>query len=254
MKRIALVLAIATVLSIPAAGRAQQYMGTSGLLHVPSAEMHHEGDAFMGIHYLDKHMTPDTGFLYAGEKYNTFDYYVALTPFKWIDVSYVCTERIHAKQGDEITKWGKDRSASIKLRPLEEGVYWPAVAIGCNDFATSVFKKDRTDVQLYFMNVYLAATKHFSFGGNEVGITLAYRHYLRGYNANWNGLVGGVTFRPAFFPQARVVAEYTGNEFLLGMDVLLWRHLRLQAGVKDFKYMHAGMALQFNLLGQKYRY
>ena len=115
-------------------------------------------------------------------------------------------------------------------------------------------EKDRTDVQLYFMNVYLAATKHFSFGGNEVGVTLAYRHYLRGYNAKWNGLVGGVTFRPAFFPQARVVAEYTGNEFLLGMDVLLWRHLRLQAGVKDFKYMHAGLALQFNLLGQKYRY
>ena len=104
------------------------------------------------------------------------------------------------------------------------------------------------------MNVYLAATKHFTFGGNELGVTVAYRHYLRGYNAKWNGLVGGVTFRPAFFPQARVVAEYTGNEFLMGMDVLLGRHLRLQASVKDFKYVNVGLALQFNLLGQKYRY
>lgn len=252
MKRIALV--IVFLFTLPFAGRAQQFLGTSGLLHVPSAEMHHEGDALLGIHYLDKHMTPDTGFMYLGEKYNTFDYYVSLAPFKWVEVSYVCVERAHSMSHGEITKWGKDRSASFKVRPLEEGRYWPALAIGCNDFATSVFKKNRTDVQLYFMNVYLAATKHFTFGGNELGVTVAYRHYLRGYNAKWNGLVGGVTFRPAFFPQARVVAEYTGNEFLVGMDVLLWRHLRLQASVKDFKYVNAGLALQFNLLGQKYRY
>lgn len=252
MKRIALVTAF--LFTLPFAGRSQQFLGTSGLLHVPSAEMHHEGDALLGIHYLDKHMTPDTGFMYLGEKYNTFDYYVSLAPFKWVEVSYVCVERAHSMSHGEITKWGKDRSASFKVRPLEEGRYWPALAIGCNDFATSVFKKNRTDVQLYFMNVYLAATKHFTFGGNELGVTVAYRHYLRGYNAKWNGLVGGVTFRPAFFPQARVVAEYTGNEFLMGMDVLLWRHLRLQASVKDFKYVNAGLALQFNLLGQKYRY
>ncbi|MBQ2030497.1 MAG: YjbH domain-containing protein [Bacteroidaceae bacterium] len=252
MKRIALVTAF--LFTLPFAGRAQQFLGTSGLLHVPSAEMHHEGDALLGIHYLDKHMTPDTGFMYLGEKYNTFDYYVSLAPFKWVEVSYVCVERAHSMSHGEITKWGKDRSASFKVRPLEEGRYWPALAIGCNDFATSVFKKNRTDVQLYFMNVYLAATKHFTFGGNELGVTVAYRHYLRGYNSKWNGLVGGITFRPAFFPQARVVAEYTGNEFLMGMDVLLWRHLRLQASVKDFKYVNAGLALQFNLLGQKYHY
>ena len=252
MKRIALVTAF--LFTLPLATRAQQFLGTSGLLHVPSAEMHHEGDAFLGIHYLDKHITPDTGFMYLGEKYNTFDYYVSLAPFKWVEVSYVCVERAHSMSHGEITKWGKDRSASFKVRPLEEGRYWPALVIGCNDFATSVFKKNRSDVQLYFMNVYLAATKHFTFGGNELGVTVAYRHYLRGYNAKWNGLVGGVTFRPAFFPQARVVAEYTGNEFLMGMDVLLWRHLRLQASVKDFKYVNAGLALQFNLLGQKYRY
>lgn len=254
MKRFAIVMTVAALLLFPVASRAQQFMGTSGLLHVPSAEMQHEGDALMGIHYLDKHMTPDTGFLYAGEKYNTFDYYVALAPFKWVEVSYVCVERIHAMQGDEITKWGKDRSASIKIRPLEEGEYYPAVAVGCNDFATTIFKKNRSDVQLYFMNVYLAATKHFSFSGNEVGVTLAYRHYLRGYNSKWNGLVGGVTFRPSFFPQGRAIVEYTGNELLLGLDMLLWRHLRLQASVKDFKYVNAGLALQVNLLGKKYRF
>lgn len=254
MKRLVIILTLAAWISLPVALRAQQFMGTSGLLHVPSAEINYEGDALLGIHYLDKHMTPDTGFLYAGEKYNTFDYYVSLAPFKWIEVSYVCVERIHSMSQDVITHWGKDRSATIKIQPWEEGRYYPAVAVGCNDFATSVFKKERTDVQLYFMNVYLAATKHFTFSGNEVGMTLAYRHYLRGYNAKWNGVVGGITFRPSFFPQGRAIVEYTGNEFLIGIDALLWRHLRLQASVKDFKYVNAGLALQVNLLGKRYRY
>ena len=67
-------------------------------------------------------------------------------------------------------------------------------------------------------------------------------------------MVGGITFRPAFFPQSRLIAEYTGNELLVGMDVLLWQHLRIQASLKDFKYVNAGLCLQFNLLGKKYIY
>ncbi|MBR5081861.1 MAG: YjbH domain-containing protein [Bacteroidales bacterium] len=250
-----LLIAFVALWLFPLASLAQQYTGTSGMAHIPTAEMHHEGDAFIGAHFLNKAMTPDTGFLFAGEKYNTFDYYVALTPFSWIEMSYVCTERIHAK--DEQTghiKWSKDRYASVKIQPLKEGKYYPALAIGCNDVLTSAFFKDKPDVQLYFTNAYVAATKTFNFSGNELGMTVAYRHFFRNYNAKWNGIVGGITFRPSFFPQWRLMAEYTGNEFLLGTDVLLWQHLRLQASLKDFKHANAGLCLQFNLLGKKYRY
>lgn len=239
----------------PIASQAQQYTGTSGMAHIPTGEMHHEGDALIGAHFLNKAMTPDTGFLYLGEKYNTFDYYVALTPFSWIEMSYVCTERRRAidEQTGQI-QWSKDRYASVKIQPLKEGKYCPAVAIGCNDILTSAFFKDKPDVQLYFTNAYVAATKTFTFFGNELGMTVAYRHFFRSYNAKWNGIVGGITFRPSFFPQWRLMAEYTGNEFILGTDVLLWQHLRLQASLKDFKYANAGLCLQFNLLGKKYRY
>lgn len=235
--------------------KAQQYTGTSGLVHIPSAEMHHEGDAFIGAHFLNKHMMPDIGFLYLGEKYHTFDYYLGVAPFSWLELSYVCTERIRSKdQQGHITKWSKDRYASVKILPLKEGKFRPAVAIGCNDIWTAAFYKDRPDVQLYFTNWYIVATKHFTFSGNELGLTLGYRHFFRNYNDKWNGIVGGVTFRPAFFPQGRVIAEYTGNEFILGTDVLLWQHLRMQASIKDFKYVNAGLCLQFNLLGKKYLY
>lgn len=240
---------------LPFASKAQQYTGTSGLAHVPSGEMHHEGDAFIGVHFLNKAMIPDTGFLYHGEKYHTFDYYLALAPFSWLEMSYVCTERIRNEdQQEHVTQWGKDRYASVKIQPLKEGKYHPAIALGCNDIGTSGFDSSQSNVQLYFLNWYIASTKHFSFSGNELGVTLAYRYFYRGYNAKWNGIVGGITFRPAFFPQGRLIAEYTGNEFLLGMDMLLWQHLRLQASLKDFKNLNLGLCLQFNLLGKKYSY
>ncbi len=254
MRRHLAIIVLAAAALLPLASRAQQYTGLSGLIHVPSAEMNHEGDASLGIHFLNKAMTPDTGFLLLGQKYDTYDYYLSLTPFPWIEFSYVCVKRKSAESEQLWDYHRKDRSASLKIRPIKEGRYHPAIAIGTNDFGTGIFKKDRTDVQLYFFNYYIAATKHLSFGGNELGVTLAYRHFYRGYNAKWNGLVGGVTFRPAFFPQARAVVEYTGNEFQVGLDALLWRHLRLQASLKDFKYLNFGFSFQINLLGEKHAY
>lgn len=254
MKHFYSIIALMLLWLMPNTTKAQQYTGTSGLIHVPSAEMYHEGDAVIGAHFLNKNMMPDVGFLYNGEKYNTFDYYVGLTPFSWLELSYVCTERIRSKDSQGNIQWSKDRYASVKIQPLKEGKYYPAVAIGCNDIWTAAFYKDLPNVQLYYTNVYIAATKHFNFSDNVLGVTLTYRHFYRGYNSKWNGLVGGITFRPAFFPQGRLIAEYTGNEFLLGMDMLLWQHIRLQASVMDFKHVYAGLCLQFNLLGQKYRY
>ena len=249
-------IAILTLAMIPLAGRAQQYTGISGLLHVPSADMHHEGDACIGIHYLNKNMLPDVGFLYNNEKYNTYDYYLSITPYSWIELSYVCTKRMDMVDGEPVYK-RKDRNFSMKIRPLQEGKYWPAVAIGCNDVASSVasiITSNNDNVQLYFQNYYLATTKHFDLGGNELGITLAYRYYTRDYNAKWNGIVGGVTFRPSFFPQARAIAEWTGNEFQIGIDALLFRHIFIQASLKDFKYPCVGLCFQTNLLGHHYKY
>lgn len=61
--------------------RAQLYTGESGLIHVPSAEMHKEGDVRIGMYFMNKKFTPDgKGFAYKRERYNTTDYYLSITP------------------------------------------------------------------------------------------------------------------------------------------------------------------------------
>ena len=154
MRKILLSIPIILLSLIPLAGRGQQYTGISGLIHVPSAEMRHEGDACFGIHYLNKNMLPDVGFLYNNEKYNTYDYYLSITPYKWIELSYICTKRMDVVDGEPVYK-RKDRNFSMKIRPLQEGKYWPAVAIGCNDVGSSVasiITSNNQNVQLYFQN------------------------------------------------------------------------------------------------------
>lgn len=118
---------------------AQQYTGMSGLIHVPSGEMDEAGEARVGAHFLNKEFTPDKGFNYEG-KYNTLSHYLSITPFSWLEIGYTCT----LQKGRAIDNKGqvlegnpklrfKDRYFSVKLQPLKEGKWWPAIAIGAND-------------------------------------------------------------------------------------------------------------------------
>lgn len=74
---------------------AQLYTGLSGLINTPSAEMNEEGTARIGGYFMNKHFTPDDdgryGFVYDGKKYNTADFYLSVTPFKWIELGYTFT-------------------------------------------------------------------------------------------------------------------------------------------------------------------
>lgn len=239
---------------------AQQYTGTTGLIHTPSAEMNKEGTARIGVHFLAKEFSPQSF------SYNTGTYYLSITPFSWIEIAYTCT--LQKGSGRDANKnaekktgyYYQDRYFSLKLRPLREGKYWPAIAIGTNDPYGTDEKKAKGDVSAdegkshngdgksqYFCNYYIAATKHFSIKNNQIGLHAAYRKWKRDYNRKWNGLVGGITYQPCFAKNLRVIAEYTGDDINVGADCLLWKHLLLQASLQDGKYFSGGICFQMNL-------
>ena len=233
----------------------QLYTGLSGLLNTPSADMNEEGNAWIGCYFLNKHFTPGNatdryGFVYEGEKYNTADFYLSVTPFRWIELGYTFTLQKTLAEGREKPRYNqKDRYFSIKLNPLREGRYHPAIAIGANDFLGSPTKRHAQGGSGagYFCNYYVVATKHFKPVGHDIGVNLAYRYCPTAYNDRWEGVVGGITWRPRWIPQLRAIAEYTGNEINIGADCLLWRHLFLQATLQDGKYFSGGICFQMNL-------
>lgn len=231
--------------------QAQQYTGMSGLIHVPTADMDKEGDIRIGAHFLNREMTPDESYFYSnGKKYHTFSHYLSITPFSWVEIGYTCT-LLRKKSKPNSSAFGhyeqKDRYFSAKLRPLKEGKWWPSLAVGFNDYWDSRADVSGEGGELYFGNIYVAATKHIEMAGHEWGIHVAYREYRRDYNSKWNGVVGGITYNPSFARNLRGIVEYTGNEINIGADCLLWKHLLLQASLQDGKYFSGGVCFQMNL-------
>lgn len=248
MKRIFLSGLIGGVLLMGFSGmRAQEYTGITGMMHVPTAEMAPAGTARVGAFFLNGEFTPDK-MVYKGEKYNTYNHFLAVAPFSWVELSYVCTLLKNAKNKDETQKVGycnKDRHFCIKLRPLEEGKYWPALVVGIQD-PKRKFKNENEDYA-YFNNFYVAASKHLNWKGHELGVHLTYRYYRSDFNAKWRGVAGGITYRPAFAPNSRAMLEYTGNDVTVAMDCYLWRLLFVQAGLQNGKYFSGGLMLRIQL-------
>lgn len=226
--------------------QAQQYTSMSGLIHVPSADMDPEGEARIGVHFLNKEFTPNSFTQRTEGKYNTTNHYLSITPFEWLELGYTCTLMKGIKDSnkpDDVGFYHKDRYFSIKVRPLKEAKWWPSIAIGSNDPITG---EDATKNQ-YFCNYYIAATKHFDLKGSTLGIHTAYRKWKRDDNRKWDGIVGGVTLRPCFYKPLRVIAEYTGDDINIGADCLLWKHLLLQASLQNGKDFSGGICFQINL-------
>lgn len=238
---------------------AQQYTGMSGLIHTPSAEMDSAGVARIGAHFLNKHFMPNHKYWYCdGKKYNTGDFYISITPFSWVELGFTMTlfkhkanpERPNDKDGYN----SKDRYFSIKFQPLKEGKWYPAVAIGANDFLSSgsIFanpfdKQDDNSVNSFWRNYYIALTKHLDLNMHQLGATVAYRYYTGVYNHCWQGVTAGITYRPTFARNFRAIVEWTGCDVNFGIDCVLWRHLMIQASLQNGKWPSAGLAYVVDL-------
>lgn len=226
---------------------AQEYTGITGMMHVPTAEMAPAGTARIGAFFLNREFTPNQ-LAYKGEKYDTFNHFLAIAPFSWIELSYVCTLLKTAKNQDEmqgVGYYGKDRYFSVKVRPLKEGKYWPALAVGTQDPGRTM--EDKSGDYAYFNNFYVAASKHLNLKGHELGMHLTYRYYRSDFNARWRGVAGGFTYRPAFAPNSRAMLEYTGDDVNVAVDCYLWRLLFLQAGLQNGKHFTGGLMLRIQL-------
>lgn len=154
---------------------AQNPYGTTGLLRMPSAEMQKDKTFMLGATYLPKEGTQPHR-----ASYDTYNYFLNLTIFPWMEVAYSLTLNQGIPGGYWPPKtYGKfvnqDRSFHVKFRLWKEGDWkpWmPQIAIGANDpithtsygggsISTGTGEKGTNN---YLTRWYVAAAKHFDFG------------------------------------------------------------------------------------------
>ena len=116
--------AVLVFLSISFSVCGQALRGTTGLLHAPTADMQRDKTFMLGGNVLD--ITPLH--YYDFDVRYTFNYYLNITVFPWLEVGYTCTLN-YANKGSTYfpeQSWGKytnqDRSFNFPSSCLERGM------------------------------------------------------------------------------------------------------------------------------------
>lgn len=201
----------ACLLCLSFSAKAQYTYGTTGLLNMPTADMQRDKTFLFGGGFLEKHTSAARWF------YNTWNYYINITIFPWMEVSYNMElhKAVEKDLGTHTTgawvpnTYGKfvnqDRQFSVRFRIWKEG-WWkpwtPQVVIGSDDISSHSWGDTENRFAIEDMTgnsfnnrYYLGVTKHFEFANiGSLGSHLSYL-YNRRSDYPLNGIAVGVNFR-----------------------------------------------------------
>lgn len=252
---------------------AQFTYGTTGLLNMPTANMQRDKTFMFGGSFLEKHTTPTRW------NYNTFNYYLSVTIFPWLEVSYDCTlhKAMEKDPAYGIDFWvpstygkfvNQDRQFSFRLRVWKEG-WWkewtPQIVAGINDFANGKWNGGNGNIggavtskaNGFYNRYYLALTKHLSFENvGKLGLHLAYVYNER-TDYHLNGPAIGANFRfrlsssQAFIKainNLNLMTEYDSQSINIGIKYSVWKdYINFISEWSHCKYLSVGVFFKLHL-------
>ncbi len=189
---------------------AQFSRGTTGLVNMPTADMQRDKTFMAGGSWLDSHGTVPRFW------YDTFNYYINITMFPWLEVGYLMTghKAVPKDYGGHTGYWvprnyghfvNQDRSFHVRLRLWKEG-WWkpwtPQVVFGANEAVGESSQggsltgaQDQGYGNGFWARYYLAFTKHFAFEHiGTLGAHVAWIYSDR-FDNDLNDPAIGVNFR-----------------------------------------------------------
>jgi len=224
------------LLLLPLAVASQTVIGTEGLLNVPTADMRHAGTFDGGASLIDNDL------LYS-KNYKTGIYYINFTPFSWMEITYretLLKTRKSAAEPKKIGYYQQDRSTTLRLRPLREGRWWPSVVVGAND----IYSDHGGSRYACFYGV---ATKNIALPRiGTLGLTAGYA-YARKKGTTYDGVMGGFSFSPAFWPALRIMGDYDTRGFNVGAGAILFKHLCLTCFTNKMKGVNATVSYRYTI-------
>ena len=235
--------ACALAVALVAAGAAAQSVtGTQGLLSVPTARMHADGTLVIGTGYVDR--------AYSTHQNGTADYtplYASLTFLPSVEIGFRFTRALDAPGTQALG----DRMFLARVRVLEEGPSWPAVAVGAHDFLRSSSRSTQ-----FFNALYAVASKRVGLGELSGWTSAVDLHAGWGTDLidasghQFVGPFGGVAVEMS--PQGGIVrqiallAEYDGSTVSVGPRIEV-AGVVLTAGIQGFRVPIAAAAVRVGL-------
>lgn len=221
--------------SLPSCIKAQKVMGMGGLLYVPTAENVEGGNFRVGANYIPKEALP----AYFKNTYNSFNYYVDLNMFSFLEVCY----RMTMLKGENGKLNQQDRSYTIKIQPISEGKYRPGFAIGITD----PFNDGGVNS---YESYYGVLTKGFELGKNKFSLSLGSFLNKKSDDArkkDFGTVFGGLSFEPSFCRNIKLIGEYDSKNFNAGVAVTVLKRFNINAFLYDMKNLSAGISYEYVL-------
>lgn len=247
----------------------QHVYGTTGLLFAPTAEMQCDKTIMIGGSMIN-HRTYRSNYWKGSREYTpyTYNYYLNVTIFPWLEVAYTCTlvKGAHGSSYWPQQTWGKfvnqDRSFHGRLRLWKEG-WWkqwtPQIVLGANDPGShsdhgggNITFDDVGENTNHLTRFYLAATKHFIIRQwGTLGIHASVIQFDGLDFDNEHGVTVGVNYRfnhpqDGFWSKAlnglNLMGEYYDGVFNVGGNYAVWKdRINLTASLYDGQYWSVGL-------------
>ena len=248
----------------------QATSGTTGLLFMPTADMQKDKTFLFGGNYL--HLSHLSGHFKSNEVSHTFNYYINITFFPWLEIGYTCT-LVHADHGSTYFPekvWGtypnQDRAFYGRIRLWKHGGWkkcTPQIVIGADDPAThalygggEIISGNTSTSNNYATRFYLATTKHITFKAiGELGTHLSYVYGKARDIPEYKGLAAGFNFRFNFIGDEfykkiinglNIMAEYDARTANFGFNYAFGKdQINIICAWNECKHFNGG--LQFKI-------
>lgn len=187
--------------------KAQYSYGTTGLLNMPTADMQRDKTLLIGGSFIDNHTSVARWY------YDTYNYYVNITMFPWLEIGYnmILHKSVQYDPALGNDYWvpytygkftNQDRSFHVRLRVWKEG-WWkswtPQIVFGGNDCIGSIGGVNQNEyesqVNGFTNRWYIAVTKHGMI--KSLGTYGAHISYIWNKRNEYplNGVSVGMDFR-----------------------------------------------------------
>ena len=134
---------------------------------------------------------------------------------------------------------------SVRLRPLKESRFFPAFALGINDFARVAGTVVPTN---NFNALYLSASKGFGLRPviDRVDFHIGYgTDWFEALDHQFVGPFGGISISPR--PFIKLMLEHDAEKLNCGLRISILDHIDFLAALIDFKVISGGTSFRFRL-------